>query len=193
LFCNWPVILAASSAVADRTRLADLWALLHEGGLAIDTCVADRPALRTLLQLDGDRLTLVALPAVAPLSAEERLSLAERHADAVRARSVAVLADGRIVGWVAGQVVLASVFGVEIYSVAIRVLVGTVDWWGLLRDQVVCLVLMGCRAALPWVLRQAVSFVVRWRYAGIAAALGDARHTATRAAFQARDRAPSGT
>ena len=172
--------------MVDPARLADLWALLHEGGLAIDTCVADRPALRTLLQLDGDRLTFVALRAVAPLSAEERLGLAARHADAVRGRSVAVLADGRIVGWVLGHVLLALVGGVEIYSIAIRLLAGTVDWWGLLHDQVVCLVLMGGRAVLPWVLRQAVSFVVRWRYSGIAAALGETRHAATRAAFQGK-------
>jgi hypothetical protein len=162
-------------------RLADLWSLLHEGGLAIDTCVADRPALRTLLQLDGDRLTFVAMRAVAPLSPEERLGLAARHADAVRARSVAVLADGRIVCRVLGHVVLALVSSVEIYSIAIRVLAGKVDWWGLLHDQVVCLVLMGCRAVLPRVARWVISFVVRWRYSGIAAALGDTRHAATRA------------
>jgi hypothetical protein len=160
-----------------------MWALLHEGGLAIDTYVAGQPALRTLLQLDGDRLTLVALRAVAPLSPEERLGLAVQHADAVRARAVGVLADGRILGWVLGHVVLAVVGGVEIYSVAIRVLVGTVDWWGLLHDQAVCVILLAGRAVLPWVVRRVVPWVVHWRYSAVARGMGDVRHEATRVAF----------
>jgi hypothetical protein len=169
--------------VADREQLADLWALLHDGGLAIDTNVADRPALRTLLQLDGNRLTLVAMRTVAPLSAQERLGLAARHADAVRARAVGVLADGRIVGWVLGHVVLAVVCGVEIYSVATRVLAGTMDWWGLLHDQAVCVILLAGRAVLPWVVRWVMPLVVRWRYSAVARALGDVRHESTRVAF----------
>jgi hypothetical protein len=173
--------------VPDRRQLEDLWALLVDGGLAIDTCIGDQPALRTLLQLDGDRLTFVARAAVEPLPAEQRLRLAARHADAVRARSVGVLADGRSLGQVLRHVMLAGFGGTELYSAAKRIslisVLSQTDWLGLAHDQALCAVLLVCRAALPWMVRRTVPLLMRWRYAGIARALDDGRHGRTRTSF----------
>jgi hypothetical protein len=65
------------------SRFRDLWHLLHEGGLVIETRAVEQPAaplaLRTVLQLDGDRMISVDLSAIAALSQDERLRLMDRH------------------------------------------------------------------------------------------------------------------
>jgi hypothetical protein len=168
-------------------HLADLWSLLHEGGLAVETRAAGKPALRTLLQLDGDRVTFVALRTLEPLSAEDRRLLAEGHAEAVRARLAGILADGRRVLPLLRHAALAGFGGGEVYSIATRVsltsTVWKVDWLGLVHDQIVWLIVLIGRAALPWVVRRIVPWVIRWRYSTTARRLGDALHSRTRAMF----------
>ncbi|MBS0639656.1 MAG: hypothetical protein JSS43_07275 [Proteobacteria bacterium] len=76
-----------------RTQVADLWSLVHEGGLVIDTYCPDGTAVafRTVLQVDGDRTLQISRCAIAPLSHYQQLRLAVRHRQAVRARSIDVL------------------------------------------------------------------------------------------------------
>jgi hypothetical protein len=161
--------------------------MLHEGGVSIETSAGGQPALRTLLQLDGDRLTFVARRAIAKLSTEDRLDLATRHADAVRARSLAVMADGRRIGQVLGHVVLAAAGGVELYSIVTQIALGSVllgtGWWALLDEQIIAATLLGGRAALPWLVRKAVPLAMRWRNAPVSRALDNAQREATRAAL----------
>ncbi|MFL5280236.1 MAG: hypothetical protein ACJ8AW_04385 [Rhodopila sp.] len=76
------------------SRFTDLWSMLHEGGVLVETRVGgpETPvALRTLLQIDGDRVVRVGWNALKPLSHNERLRLAVQHRQAVRAGSVTVL------------------------------------------------------------------------------------------------------
>jgi hypothetical protein len=164
-------------------ELADLWSLLHEGGLAVETQSAGKLALRTLLQLDGDRLTFVALRILEPLSPEDRRLLAVRHADAVRARSVGMLADGRtVLPWLRHAALVGFGSG-ELYSVVTRVSWGAMqlDWMGLLRDQMVWPILLILRAVLPWVVGRIVAGVLHWRYTATARRLGDVLRRDTRA------------
>jgi len=66
-----------------------IWHLIHTGGLTVETrskTAPGRPALQTLLQLDGDQLVCVDLSAMAGLTQCERLRLAAEHRMQLRAQ-----------------------------------------------------------------------------------------------------------
>jgi hypothetical protein len=66
-----------------------IWHLIHTGGLTVETrskTAPGRPALQTLLQLDGDQLLCVDLSAMAGLTQWERLRLAAEHRMQLRAQ-----------------------------------------------------------------------------------------------------------
>jgi hypothetical protein len=70
-----------------------LWHLVHTGGLTAETrskTAPDRPALQTLLQLDGDQLLSVDLSALDGLTHWERLRLAAEHRMKLRAQTEAL-------------------------------------------------------------------------------------------------------
>jgi hypothetical protein len=160
--------------------------MVHEGGVSIATCARGKPALRTLLQLDGDRLTFVYRRTIETMSAQEKLDLATRHADAVRARSLAVMADGRRLGQVLGHAALAAAGGVELYDIVTQIALGSVlpgGVWGLLGGQIFPVILLGGRVALPWLVRKATPLAMRWRNARVSRELDNERREATRKAL----------
>jgi hypothetical protein len=156
--------------------------LVHEGGLAIETRAApDAPAaLRTVVQLDGDRVTTVALGAIAGLSADDRRRLAARHLADVQARSVGLLADGQLGLRRLRHGILAAVAGLELVSAAGHVSVHSFfagsDWRGFLRDQILGLILLGCRQAAPRVLPR----LLRLIHGRTARAMAEAHRQQTR-------------
>jgi len=159
--------------------------LVHEGGLAIETRAApDAPAaVRTVLQLDGDRVTTVALGAIAGLSADDRQRLAARHLADVRARSVGLLADGQVALRWLRHGILAAVAGLELFGAAGHISVHSFfagsDWHGFLRDQVIGLVLLVCRQAAPVVLPR----LLRLIHGRTARAMAEAHRQQTRQSF----------
>jgi hypothetical protein len=138
-------------------RFGDLWRSLHEGGLTIETFVGEAPdarvALRTVIQLDGDRMVLVDLQALSALSHYQRLRLAARHRQAVRARSLGVFVELHK-GLSLFRGLLLAGFGVgEVSSAAARISAGQFGWRTLLWDQVYCLAPLALHRVLPYGLR----------------------------------------
>jgi len=161
--------------------------LVHEGGLVIETPAApDSPAaLRTVVQLDGDRLTAIAMGAITSLTPEDRQRLVARHLADVRMRSVGLLADGQVALRWLRHLMLAGAAGLEVFSTAshlsLRSFFATTEWRSLMHDQVACLVLLLCRQAAPVVL----SHVLRLIHGQTARNLAAARHEDTRRRFHA--------
>jgi hypothetical protein len=157
---SWRVTWAAWCSVPDLSRserFGDIWRSLHEGGLTIETPVGESPdariALRTVIQLDGDRMVLVDFGAMSALSHYQRLRLAARHRQAVRARSMGVFVElHRGISIFRG--VLLAGFGLgEVASVAARVSSGQFGWRTLLWDQAYCLTPLALHRALPYGIR----------------------------------------
>jgi hypothetical protein len=140
---------------SSSARFAGIWSILHEGGLVIDTPVADHPeaplALRTVLQLDGDRTVIVDLGAMAHMSQYERLRLAVRHGRDVRAKSAALFAGLHRGALLLRGCLLIGFGGTEMYSFATRIAQWQqFDWRGLLREQIPCLLLLAGHKLLPY-------------------------------------------
>jgi hypothetical protein len=141
-------------------RFRELWSLLAEGGLTVNTPdVPDAPvALRTVLQLDGDRVILVNQDVIAPLSDAERLVLLARHTEDVRSRSggllsglhrsVAVLRGALLVGFGGGELA-------NLASAIAGPGLNHVDWFRLFYDQLPFAGLLVARVSLPYGLRLA--------------------------------------
>lgn len=146
---------------AALARFADAWALLHEGGLLVETTLGTGPgsaiAMRTLLQLDGDRMTHVDAQLLATLPRWERLRVAARHNRDVQARSRVVLAGlSRLPAIL--RACLLAVFGAGEAETAIARIAATpasIDWHGLLRDQRIWLFPLLAHALLPYGIRLA--------------------------------------
>jgi hypothetical protein len=138
-------------------RFGDLSRALHEGGLTIETSVSEAPdarvALRTVIQLDGDRMVSVDFGAMSALSRYQRLRLAARHRQSVRARSMGVFVELHK-GLSIFRCLLLAVFGVgEVASAAARIPSGQFSWLTLLWDQAYCLMPLALHRVLPYGIR----------------------------------------
>lgn len=152
-----------------RTQVADLWSLLHEGGIVIDTCCADGKtvAFRTVLQADGDRTLRIGRRALAPLSRYQRMRLAVRHRQAVRARSLDVFR--RIERWQrVARASFLSGFGVsEGAWLFAHWPLTAADWRTLLWHQIPSAILLLLSGIGPMLMRWLLPRLLRWAASGI--------------------------
>ncbi len=129
--------------------------------MIVETRAADRPeaplALRTVLQLDGDRMVLVDLRAISALSRDEKLNLVTRHGMAVRAESATALTGlHRALSCLRSTFLI--LFGAsELASLWANIVLASgmagIDWPGLLFCQLPCLALLLGRTLLPYGVR----------------------------------------
>jgi hypothetical protein len=132
-----------------------IWHLIHTGGLTVETrskTVPGRPALQTLLQLDGDQLLCVDLSAMAGLTHWERLRLAAEHRsklraqiDALKTPALAVISWLRYLSWTGAAGLAAfSLHDTLISHLSIHSLEPALEG----------LVFWALPLGLPWLLRQ---------------------------------------
>ena len=143
--------------------------MLHEGGIAVETRTGGDGspiAFRTLLQIDGDRVLRIGQLALAPLTPHQRLRLAVRHRQAVRARTIAVLLRiRRRLNWL--KYALLSLFaGSEVYRAIIDWPFVHLDWRQWLWRQVPSLVLLAMGTLIPWMIRLTAPYLLRMLASG---------------------------
>jgi hypothetical protein len=138
-----------------------LWSLLKEGGLKIDTGLSEDPespvAVRTVIQIDGDSTVTIDCAVVGPLSAIDRLALAERHRTAVEDGLSQITAGfGQGLQVLRGTVLIGAAAG-ELYALAPAVEQGmsllTVDWLTIGLEQLPLAALLASFRLLPRLLR----------------------------------------
>jgi hypothetical protein len=145
-------------------RFADLWSMLHEGGITVETRTGAEGspiAFRTLLQIDGGRLLRIGQTALGPLTPCQRLRLAVRHRQAVRSRSIAVLLRlRRDLVWLRyGLIALFA--GTEVHRVITDWPFVQLDWRTLLWHQVPSLVMLAMGVIVPWTIRLIAPYLLR--------------------------------
>ncbi len=144
--------------------------MLHEGGLLIETRKTEDEgspvALRTLVQLDGDRIVWIARNTFASMSHYQRLRIAVRHRRMVRQHSAQRLYDAsRWLPWL--RYGFLALFGAsETGRVVADWPFVHVDWQAMLWHQAPGLALLASGFVAPAVLRFAVPHILRWRAAG---------------------------
>lgn len=142
--------------------------MLHEGGLLIETRIMDNNAtspvaLRTLLQLDGDRVVWIGRNAFASMSHYQRLRVAVRHRRVVRQRSVKLLNDARSwMPWL--RYGFFALFGVHETGRGFADWPFVqLDWQAWLWHLVPGVALLAAGFVAPKVLAYAVPYILRWR------------------------------